>query len=182
MTDLRKTAAAGLLAAAALIGCVKQPPPPRRVQATPTPAAVDEGMDATAAHMRRKTAEAAAAIDNYLKVNQPKLHEKFAKLGDKFTRDKDNWRQKLLQKKQELQPQIDALKQKAAEVDPKARAAIDEEAAALEQESKGADEKLAELESATVDGWKEFKQRLKAEDASKQDTPPTPVPSPTSAP
>jgi CHAD domain-containing protein len=180
VTNLRHlVAVALLLGAAALSGCVKQPPPAARAEATPTPAAIDEGTDITAQHMRRKTAEAAAAIDNYLKVNEPRLHEKFAKFGDKFTRDKDVWRQKLLREKQSLQPQIDALKQKARDLDPKARAAIDQETAALEQQSRGADEKLSELESATADGWKEFKERLKAEDASKQDTPPTPVPSPT---
>ena len=175
----RRHLAAVLVAGAALSGCVKQPPPPARTQATPTPAVVDEGIDASAERMRRKTAEAAAAINDYLKNNQPKLHDKFQKLGDKFSRDKNAWRQKLLQKKQQLQPQIDALKRKAADLDPKARAAIDQETATLEQESKGADEKLNELEAATADGWKQFKERLKADDASKQDLPPTPVPSPT---
>jgi hypothetical protein len=177
--DHRHFAAVFLITGIALSGCVKQPPPPTRTQATPTPTVIDEGTDVSAQRLRRKAAETAAAVDDYLKRNQPKLHERFQKFGDKFSRDKDIWRQKLLQKKQELQPQIDALKRKAAELDPKARAAIDQETAALEQESKGADEKLNELESATADGWKEFKERLKAEDASKQDAPPTPVPSPT---
>ena len=184
MKDIRQIAATILLLAGALSGCVKQPPPVTQARATPAPtaAAVDEGRDATTDRMRRKTAEAAAAINNYLKINQPRLHDKFQKFGDKFTRDKDNWRQKLLEEKKSLQPQIDALKQKAAELDPKARAAVDQETAALEQQSRVADEKLSELESATADGWKEFKQKLKAEDASRQDLPPTPVPSPTAAP
>ncbi len=182
VTDMRKPTVILLLCAAVFAGCVKQPPPVAHEQPTPTPVVVDSGTDATADRMRRKTAEAAAAINDYLKINQPKLHEKFEKFGDKFTRERDVWRQKLLQEKQQLQPQIDALKQKASDLDPKARAAIEQETAALEQQSRTADEKLSELESATADGWKEFKQRLKAEDTSRQDSPPTPLPSATPSP
>ncbi len=173
---LRLLAPASFLAATALAGCVKQPPPVVRAQATPTPAVVDEGVDTTTERMKRKTGEAAAAINDYLKINQPKLREKFQKLGDKFTKDKDVWRQKLLREKDDLAPQIAALKDKAREMDPKARAAIDQQTAALELQSQGADQKLSELEAATADGWKQFKQKLKADDASKQDTPPTPAP------
>jgi hypothetical protein len=182
--EFRHAAAAFLLwGALVLTGCVKQPaPPPPRPRATPTPAATDEGVDATAGHMRRKTIEAAAAISNYLQANEPRLKGKFEKLGDKFTRDKSIWRKKLLAEKDQLQPQIDALKEKASELDPKARSTIDRQTAALEEESKDADVKLSELESATADGWKEFKGRLKAEDEARQNTPPAPAPSPTIAP
>ena len=175
-------AGAMLLCATALNACVKQPPPAVRAEATPTPAAVDEGVDLTAERMRRKTGEAAAAINDYLKANEPRLRQKFQKIGDKFTRDKDVWRQKLLQEKENLQPQIDQLKAKASQLDPKARAAIDQQTASLEQQSRAADEKLAELESATADGWKAFKSKLKDEDASTPVGPSTSIPDPTATP
>jgi hypothetical protein len=182
--EFRNAAAALLIAAVALTGCVKHPaPPPPRPRPTPTPeVASEDSVDATADHMRRKTVEAAAAISNYLQANEPRLKGKFEKFGDKFSRDRNSWRKKLLAEKEQLQPQIDALKQKASALDPKARTAIDRETASLEEESRDADTKLTELESATADGWKEFRERLKAEDDARQNTPPTPVPSPTTAP
>lgn len=147
--------------------CTKHDPPPAQAMATPspTPALVNEEAQAAADGMRKKTDEAASAIDAYLKQNEPKLREKFQKFGDKFAKDKEHWRQKLLEERNQLEPQIEALKAKASEADPKIKAEIEKQTAALQGQKDGADKRLAELEAATADGWKSFKAKMKAEDA-----------------
>jgi heme oxygenase len=160
---------AGLPLALAVLSpaCTKHDPPPAQAIATPspTPVPVNEEAEASADALRRKTGDAAAAIDAYLKQNQPKLREKFQKLGDKFAKDKEHWRQKLLEERSQLEPQIEALKAKASEADPKIKAEIEKQTAALQGQKDGADKRLAELETATADGWKAFKAKMKAEDA-----------------
>ena len=52
----------------------------------------------------------------------------------------------------------------------------------LEGKSEDTDKKLAELETAGADAWKQFKARLKEDEARDNDTPPTDDASPTPAP
>lgn len=173
-------------------GKVDDPPPDARAEAkaratptpTPAPAFPQDGTDLSSDKLKHKADKTIKALNGFLKSDDPRIEAKLQKLADKIGRDKDNWRKKLREKRDELQPQIEQLKERVASAEGKSRAEVDRQLAELEAQSRGADKKLAELEGATGEAWKKFKARLKDDDA-KSDAaddgarmPPTPTATP----
>ena len=186
----------GLLACLALplglAGCGKpdaEKPPVAQPTPSPTVAtsSVDDHKDFSAKNIRHKADQAAVALEKFLKDQDPKLRDKVQRLADKvsdkFGKDKDHWREKLEEKRRELQPQIEQLKQQMGQADgDKNKDKLRDALTKLEGRSQDTDKKLAELESAGVDAWGQFKAELKKDEANEGNTPPTddtPTPTPT---
>ncbi len=171
-----------------LAGCGKSDPEPvAEATPSPTPLAKDN-QDFSAKAIRHKADQAASSLEKFLRDQDPKLRTKVERLAnkvsDKLGQDKDHWREKLEQKRRELLPRIKELQEKLGEADndqnkEKLRNALSK----LQGKSEDTDKKLAELEAAGLDVWKQFKAQLKEADAKEDNTPPTdddgrPTPSP----
>ena len=177
-----------------LTGCSKADNPPLdakaevKADATPTPApsasSLLDGTEISSDKLKNKADKTIKALNGFLKSDDPRLETKLQKLVDKIGHDKDNWRKKLKEKRDELQPQIEQLKARVASAEGKSKAEVDRQLAQLEAQSRHADKKLAELEGATGDAWKKFKARLKEDEAKGDVTdegtemPPSPTPTP----
>ena len=180
---------AGALACLAfcLAGCGKSDPAPA-AEATPSPTPkVADNKDFSAKNIRHKADQAANSLEKFLRDQDPKLRTKVERLAnkvsDKLGQDKDHWREKLEQKRRELMPQIENLKQKLGEVDgDKNKDKLRDALSKLQGKSEDTDKKLAELEAAGADAWKQFKAQLKEADVAGDNTPPTDDPSPTPSP
>ena len=175
-------------------GCSKADDPPldakaeAKADAKPTPApsasSLLDGTDISSDKLKNKADKTIKALNGFLKSDDPRLETKLQKLVDKIGHDKDNWRKKLKEKRDELQPQIEQLKERVASAEGKSKAEVDRQLATLEAQSRHADKKLAELEGATGDAWKKFKARLKEDEAKGDVTdegaemPPSPTPTP----
>ncbi len=139
--------------------------PPAQASASPTP---KDELDKGANRLKTKAQGAFAAVENYLLRQNPKLREK-------FDRDRAKWRDKLQQQQKDLQPQIDHLKDQLEHVDSTAtREQLHGDLARLEAESKRTEQRLTELEAASQEAWKSFKQRLREDQSSHVTPSPTP--------
>ena len=150
-----------------LAGCSKpdDPPPVTKAEATPTPTPPTQNLaDLSSDRLKHKADKTIKALSGFLKNDDPRLQAKLQKLGDKIVHDKDNWRKKLQEKRDELRPQIEQLKGQVAQAEGKSREEVDRQLAALEAQSRNADKKLEELEGATGDAWKRIKAQLKEEE------------------
>ena len=173
-------------------GCSKpaEPPPVTRAEATPTPTPPKTDLaDVASDKIKHKADKAIKALSGFLKSEDPHLQGKLQKLSDKIAHDKDGWRKKLEQKRDELRPQIDELKERVAKAEGKSKDDVDRQLATLEAQSQNAEKKLSELEGASGDTWKKIKAQLRdaeakgdvtKDDAAKDDAdmPPTPSPTP----
>ncbi len=181
----------GLTLPLGLAGCGKpEPEKAPLVQPTPAPKAAsnDDGKEFSAKDIRHKADQAANSLEKFLKDQDPKLRDKVQRLADKVSdklgKDKDRWREKLQEKRRELQPQIEQLREQLGQVaGDKNKEKLKDALSKLEGKSQDADKKLAELETAGADAWRQFKAQWK-EDAAKDDrTPPVdpadPTPKPT---
>ena len=169
---------------------VDSPPPTNRAIATPTPTPTKDLTDIASDKIKHKTDKAIKALSGFLHSDDAKLQGKLQKLTDKVAHDKDGWRRKLEQKRDELRPQIDQLKEQVAKAEGKSKDDVDRQLAALEAQSHNAEKKLSELEGSSGDAWKKIKAQLKEAEAkgdvtkddgtAKDDTemPPTPSPTP----
>ena len=172
-----------------IAGCEKQDEPAPVVKAeptaTPTPAPKQEDfVDAASDKLKHKADKTIKALTGFLHKEDPRFQAKLEKLTDKIAHDKDGWRKKLQEKRQELAPQIEQLKEQVAKAEGKSKDDVNRQLSTLEAESHNAEKKLSELEGASGDAWKKFKAQLK-EDEAKGDTskgeadmPPTPTPTP----
>ena len=162
-----------------LCACGKRASDPssRRADGSPSPRPKSE-LDAGTDRMAKRTEEAIASVDGYLKEQNPKLREKFRKAAEKMTRDKDKWRERLQAKQKELSPQIDRLREQIGKVDDQTKAKLGAELARLQDQSTTTDQKLAELETVGKEAWQNFKAKLKTEQeqAKKAAASPTPTP------
>ncbi len=174
-----------------LTGCGKSDPEtPPITQETPSPtaaASTDDGKDFSAKNIRHKADQAANSLEKFLKDQDPRLRDKverFAdKVSDKLGKDKNHWREKLEEKRRQLMPQIEQLKGQLSETGgDKNKEKLKDALSKLEGKSEDTDKKLAELETAGADAWKQFKTRLKEDEARDNDTPPTDDATPTPAP
>ena len=176
-----------------LAGCGKpEPQTPPVVQPTPTPkadASTDDNKDFSAKNIRHKADQAANSLERFLQSQDPKLRDKVQRLADKVSdklgKDKDHWREKLEEKRRELMPQIEQLKQQLGQSDgDRNKEKLKDALSKLEGKSQDTDKKLSELETAGADAWKQFKAQLKEDEAKdSNNTPPTdddstPTPSP----
>lgn len=169
-----------------LAGCGKSDPEPSteaKATPSPTPAVADEGKDFSASNIRHKADQMANSLEKILKDQDPKLRDKVQRLADKVSdklgKDKNHWREKLLDKRRDLMPQIEQLKQQLGQVaNDKNKDKLRDALSRLEGKSQDTDKKLAELEAAGADAWKQFKARLK-EDEARDHTPPTDDQTPT---
>ena len=172
-----------------LTGCGKpdEPPAATRAEATPTPTStpmqdVADAAGVSSDRLRNKADKTIRALNGFLKSDDPRLQAKLQKLADKVVHDKDNWRKKLQEKRDELQPADRTTQGQVARAEGKSREEVDRQLATLEAQSHNTDKKLAELEGATGDAWKKFKARLKEAEAKGDmtddgtDMPPTPTP------
>ncbi len=163
-----------------LSGCGKSDPAPTsltQATPTPTPVATDDAKDFSAKNVRHKADQAANSLEKFLKDQDPKLRDKVQRLADKVSdklgKDKNHWREKLEEKRRELGPQIEQLKEQLGQVDgDKNKQKLKEALSKLEDKSGDTDKKLAELEAAGADAWSQFKATLK-EDEVRENTPPT---------
>ena len=179
----------------ALTGCDKpapEPPPTTtKATATPTPTTAPQDLaDEASDKLRHKADKTIKSLTGFLHSSDPRLEAKLHKLTDKITHDKDGWRKKLEQKRDELRPQIDQLKEQIAKAEGKSKADVDKQLSVLEAQSHNAEKKLSELEGASGDAWKKIKAQLKEaeakgdvtkDDDTKDDTdnmPPQPSPTP----
>ena len=176
-----------------LTGCdkpVPEPPPTTvKAEATPTPAkAPQELTDEASDKLRHKADRTIKSLSGFLHSSDPRLEAKLQKLTDKIAHDKDGWRKKLEQKRDELRPQIDQLKEQVARAEGKSKADVDKQLAVLEAQRHNAEKKLSELEGASGDTWKKIKAQLKEaeakgdvtkDDDTKDDADMPPEPSPT---
>ena len=156
-----------LLAAAVLTGCGRSAMTTTDARATPTPTPAD----VAAERMRQKTSEAAQATGDYLKEQGKQLRADFKQTGEEFAKDREVWKRQIEEKTRQYQPQIDELKRKAATADGQAKVEMDKQVANLEVQRKKADEKLAQLRSASADAWETFKDSWKREQAAATPTP-----------
>ena len=175
-----------------LAGCGKHDaaqPPIAQPSPSPTVATTStDNKDFSAKNIRHKADQAAVALEKFLKDQDPKLRDKFQRLADKVSdklgKDKDHWREKLEEKRRELQPQIAQLKQQMGAADgDKNKDKLRDALSKLEGRSQDTDKKLAELEAAGADAWGQFKAQLKKDEANDGNTPPTddtPTPTPRS--
>ncbi len=175
-----------------LVGCGKSDPEPllqAKATPTPTPVPVDEGKDFSAKNVRHKADQVANSLEKFLKDQNPKLRDKVQRLADKVSdklgKDKNHWREKLEEQRRALMPQIEQLKAQLGQVDgDKNKQKLKDALSKLENKSGDTDKKLAELETAGADAWKQFKAQLQ-EDQAKDNTPPMdddPIPTPTPTP
>ena len=176
----------GLALPLGLAGCGKpEPAAPPIVQPTPTPkSASNDDKDFSAKNIRHRADQAANSLERFLKDQDPKLRDKVQRLADKVSdklgKDKDHWREKLEQQRRQLMPQIEQLKQQLGQTDgDKNKQKLKDALSKLESKGQDTDKKLAELETASADAWKQFKARLKEDEARDNDTPPTDDPTPT---
>ena len=176
-----------------MAGCGKSNPDTAPVvQPTPTPqstasASADNDKDFSAKNIRHKADQAANSLEKFLQGQDPKLRAKVQhladKVSDKLGKDKDHWREKLEQQRKALMPQIEQLKQQLGQADgDKNKEKLKNALSKLEDKSQDTDKKLAELESAGLDAWKQFKAQLKEDEAHDNDTPPTDDATPTATP
>lgn len=165
------------------------PPPANRTMVTPTPTPAKDLTDIASDKIKHKTDKAIKALTGFLHSDDPKLQGKLQKLTDKIAHDKDGWRKKLEEKRDELRPRIDQLKEQVAKAEGKSKDEVDRQLATLEAQSHNAEKKLSELEGSSGDAWKKIKAQLKEAEAqgdvtkddgtSKDDTDMPPSPSPT---
>ena len=165
-----------------------EPPPATRAAASATPTPEQDFKDLASEKLRHKADKTIKSLTGFLHNEDPHLQTKLQKLVDKVAHDKDGWRKKLQQKRDELKPQIDQLKEQVATAEGKSKEDVDRQLAALEAQSHSAEKKLSELEGASGDAWKKIKAELKdaeskgdvsKEDADKEDADMPPKPSPT---
>ncbi len=138
--------------------------------------------------LRHKADKTIKSLTGFLHSSDPRLEAKLHKLTDKIAHDKDGWRKKLEEKRDELRPQIDQLKEQVAKAEGKSKADVDKQLAVLEAQSHNAEKKLSELEGASGDAWKKIKAQLKEaeakgdvskdDDTKDADMPPRPSPTP----
>ena len=168
---------------------VPEPPPTRHAAATPTPTPEEDFKDLASEKLRHKADKTIKSLTGFLHSEDPRLQEKLQKLTDKIAHDKDGWRKKLQQRRDELKPQIDQLKEQVARAEGKSKQDVDHQLAALEAQSHNAEKRLSELEGASGDTWKKIKAQLKdaeakgdvskEEDDAREDADMPPKPSPT---
>ena len=172
--------------------CSKSPEPPTVTRAetpAPTPASSPKDLaDVASDKIKHKADKAIKALSGFLKSEDPRLQGKLEKFTDKIAHDKDGWRKKLEQKRDELRPQIDQLKEQVAKAEGKSKDDVDRQLATLEAQSQNAEKKLSQLEGASGDTWKKIKAQLKEAEAkgdvtrddgkTDADMPPTPSPTP----
>ena len=177
-----------LLLPLGMAGCGKPEPQetPPVAQPTPAPRAAskDDGKDFSARNIRHKADQAADSLEKFLQDQDPKLREKVQRLADKVSdklgKDKDHWREKLEEQRRRLMPQIEQLKAQLGQTNgDKNKEKLADALTRLEGKSADTDKKIAELETAGADAWKQFKARLKEDEARDHDTPPIDDPTPT---
>ena len=172
-----------------LSGCNKpapdSPTTATRAEASPTPTSAPQDLtDEASDKLRHKADKTIKSLTGFLHSSDPRLEAKLHKLTDKIAHDKDGWRKKLEQKRDELRPQIDQLKEQVAKAEGKSKSDVDKQLAVLEAQSHNAETKLSELEGASGDAWKKIKAQLKEAEAEgdvtkdNADMPPQPSPTP----
>ncbi len=173
-------AGALLVSSLALEGCGKQAAPPPVVEAKPSPTPAPRVVlfadrDFDADKLRARADKAVDSLGKYLAHEDPKLRAKFQRLSNKLVErlgpDKDHWREKLKDKRRELEPQIAKLKERLAREGGDAKEKLSAELSDLQNKRDTTDQKLSKLEAVGVDAWKKFKAQLKADEA-REKTPP----------